>query len=160
MAYVEIARISSAFDTNLITIHHIGSTSIPAVCGKPILDLMPEVKALDPLADAEPALEQLGYEWWGEYGIEGRRYCTRNDSISGRRLVQLHCFRTGSPEIEKHLAFRDYLRGNPNVAIEYDREKHRCRELYPDDSHAYTDAKAAWIDSVLPHAITFYRANR
>ena len=121
---------------------------------------MPDVHSLVDLDGAKLALQSLGYEWWGEYGIAGRRYCTRNDSTSGRRLVQLHCFQSGSPEIEKHLAFRDYLRANPDVALAYDREKRRCRDTHPEDSHAYTDAKSAWIDAVLPDAIAYYRANR
>lgn len=131
MAREEIARISPAYGANLIAIHHIGSTAVPGICAKPILDLMPEVRALEALDGAKTALESVGYEWWGEYGIAGRRYCTRNDPTSGRRLVQLHCFQTGSPEIEKHLAFRDYLRANPDVALVYDREKRRCRDSHP-----------------------------
>ncbi len=160
MAREEIERISPVFGANLVAVHHVGSTAIPGICAKPILDLMPQVRALADLDRVKTALENLGYEWWGEYGIAGRRYCTRNDSIDGRRLVQLHCFQTGNPEIEKHLAFRDYLRANPDVARGYDREKRRCRELHPDHSHAYTDAKSAWIDSILPDALTYHRTNR
>lgn len=157
MAREEIARISPTFGSNLITVHHVGSTAIPGICAKPILDLLPEVIALDALDHAKSSLENLGYDWWGEYGIAGRRYCTRNDSSSGRRLIQLHCFQTGGPEIERHLAFRDYLRANPDVALAYDQEKRRCRDLHPEDSHAYTDAKAQWIASVMPHALAFCR---
>lgn len=160
MAGAEIARISPAFGANLIAIHHIGSTAIPGICAKPILDLLPEMIALNVVEEAKFALENLGYEWWGEYGIAGRRYCTRNDAISGRRLVQLHCFQNGSPEIEKHLAFRDYLRAHSDEALAYDREKRRCRELHPDDSHAYTDAKTAWIQSAMPRAFAFYGNQR
>lgn len=157
LAGAESKRITPAFGSNLIWIHHVGSTAIPGICAKPILDLMPEVAFLHELDASRGALESLGYEWWGEYGIQGRRYCTLNDSATGRRLVQLHCFQTGSPEIERRLAFRDYLRANPDQALAYDREKRRCRDLHPDDSHAYTDAKAAWIESVMPRALAEHR---
>jgi GrpB-like predicted nucleotidyltransferase (UPF0157 family) len=157
MATEEIARISSAFGANLIAIHHVGSTAIPGICAKPILDLMPEVALLGELDASRGALESLGYEWWGEYGIQGRKYCTLNEPVTGRRLVQLHCFETGSPEIERRLAFRDYLRANPDQALAYDREKRRCRDLHPDDSHAYTDAKSAWIESVMLRALAHHR---
>lgn len=160
MASEEFARISPAFGANLITIHHVGSTAIPGICAKPILDLMPEVAFLDELDASRGGLESLGYEWWGEYGIRGRRYCTLNDSTSGRRLVQLHCFQNGSPEIEKHLAFRDYLRANPDKALACDREKRRCRDLHPDDSHAYTEAKSTWIGLIMPFALAYYRQAR
>jgi GrpB-like predicted nucleotidyltransferase (UPF0157 family) len=154
----ESDRIAAALGSNLLLVHHVGSTAIPSICAKPILDLMPEVHSLDSLDAAKAALQGLGYEWWGEYGIRGRRYCTQNDAVTGRRLVQLHCFRTSDPEIERHVAFRDYLRAHPETALAYDREKRRCRDLHPDDSHFYTDAKAAWIDSVLPLALDHYRA--
>jgi GrpB-like predicted nucleotidyltransferase (UPF0157 family) len=160
MTREEIARISPAFGKNLVAIHHVGSTAIPGICAKPILDLMPEVAALADLDTARPALENLGYRWWGEYGIPGRRYCTLDESSNGRRLVQLHCFQAGHAEIERHLAFRDYLRAHSDEALAYDREKRRCRDLHPDDSHAYTDAKAAWINSLLPQALAYQRASR
>lgn len=154
----ESKRFAAALGANLVLVHHVGSTAIPSICAKPILDLMPEVHSLDTLDAMKSVVQRLGYEWWGEYGIRGRRYCTLNDATTGRRLVQLHCFETGDPEIERHLAFRDYLRAHPEVALAYDEEKRRCRDLHPDNSHLYTDAKAAWIDSVMPLALEYYRA--
>lgn len=153
----ESKRIATVLGSNLVSVHHIGSTAIPSICAKPILDLLPEVHSLESLDASKSAVEELGYEWWGEYGIRRRRYCTLNDAATGGRIVQLHCFRTGDTEIERHLAFRDYLRAHPDAALAYDGEKRRCRDLYPDNSHLYTDAKAAWIDSVLPLALEYYR---
>jgi GrpB-like predicted nucleotidyltransferase (UPF0157 family) len=154
----ESKRISAALGLNLVAIHHIGSTAIPSICAKPILDLMPEVQSLDSLDAARNTVQELGYEWWGEYGIRGRRYCTLNEAVTGRRLVQLHFFQGGDPEIERHLAFRDYLRSHPDTALAYDKEKRRCRDLYPDNSYSYTDAKAAWISAVLSLALDYYRS--
>ncbi len=121
---------------------------------------MPEVCSVDSLDAMKSVVQRLGYEWWGEYGIRERRYCTLNDATTGRRLVQLHCFQTGNAEIERHLAFRDFLRAYPEVALAYDKEKRRCRDLHPDNSHSYTDAKAAWIDSVMPLALEYYRGTK
>lgn len=153
----ESKRIAAASGSNLVLVHHVGSTAIPSICAKPILDLMPEVHSLDLLDAMKSAVQRLGYEWWGEYGIRHRRYCTLNDETTGRRLVQLHCFQTGDPELDRHLAFRDYLRAHREAAVAYDQEKRRCRDLHPNNSHLYTEAKAAWIASVLPLALEYYR---
>lgn len=112
---------------------------------KPILDLLPVAPSLTALDALRPALEGLGYEWWGELGLPGRRYCTLDDATSGKRRVQLHTYEVGSPEIVRHLAFRDYLREHPQVALAYQMEKQRCRCLHRQDSHAYSDCKSDWI---------------
>jgi GrpB-like predicted nucleotidyltransferase (UPF0157 family) len=72
--------------------------------------------------------------------------------------VQLHCFQNGTPEIERHLAFRDYLNARPDLAMQYDLLKAKCRALHPLDSHAYTDCKNSWIRAIEVEAIAFFRA--
>jgi GrpB-like predicted nucleotidyltransferase (UPF0157 family) len=153
----EGARIRDAIGGSVIVIvHHIGSTSIPGIRAKPIVDLMPLVSSLAELDAARAKIEALGYEWFGEYGISGRRYCKRDDSKTGKRLVQLHFFEANSPEVHRHLAFRDYLRLHPDLAKAYEAEKLRCQRRYPANSHAYSDAKSAWIQSVQEIALTYF----
>ncbi len=152
----ESRTLSAAIGACLTNVCHIGSTAIPNVSAKPVLDLMPIVSSLARLDDRRHQIEALGYEWWGEHGLPGRRYCSKSDPDSGRRLVQLHCYAQGSPEIARHLAFRDYLLAHPEVAQAYDREKMRCQALHPDDSHAYTDCKGQWIQAVEAEALNWF----
>ncbi len=139
----------------LLAVHHIGSTAIPNICAKPILDLMPVVTRLDHLEECRRGLEGLGYEWWGEFGLPQRRYCTKDDPDTHRRLVQLHCYASGSPEIPRHLGFRDYLQSRPDLAREYEQEKRRCQAQHPADSHAYGACKGAWITRIENQALTW-----
>ena len=139
----------------LVIVHHIGSTSVPGLAAKPIIDLMPLVTSLSDLDRERPQIETLGYGWHGELGIPERRYCTRSDEF-GNRIVQLHFFAANSPQVTRHLAFRDYLRAHPDERMAYEAEKRRARDLYPDDTHAYTDEKAAWIRVTEAKALSWY----
>ncbi len=140
----------------LVEAHHIGSTSVPGLIAKPIIDLMPLVTDLDALDRERGAVEALGYRWHGEYGIPGRRYCTRD--VGERRMAQVHFFVMGSPDAHRHLAFRDYLRAKPGAASAYAAVKRRAREQHPGDSHAYGAAKQPWIDQTEALALAWYNA--
>lgn len=139
----------------LVVVHHIGSTSVPGLAAKPIIDLMPVVTDLDSLDRQRPQINALGYEWHGELGISGRRYCTLCDERNVR-TVQLHIFKAGSPHIDRHIAFREYLRAYPEAAKAYENEKRRARNLHPKDSHAYADEKATWIRDTEVKALTWF----
>lgn len=152
----ESGLLAAAIGSCLLNVHHIGSTAIPDIRAKPVLDLMPIVTDIAELDQRQPDIEGLGYAWWGEFGLPGRRYCTKTDSRTGRRLIHLHCYAAGSPEIARHLAFRDYLREHPAIARAYEREKVRCQGLHPDSSHAYGDCKGAWIKRIEAEALANY----
>jgi GrpB-like predicted nucleotidyltransferase (UPF0157 family) len=144
----EAGALAKVIGPVLVTVHHIGSTAIPNILAKPILDLMPVLSDLAALDSRQSELETLGYEYWGEFGIAGRRYCTKSDMETGKRLVQLHCFQVGSEDIRRHLAFRDYLIIHPSVAAEYEQVKVACAKTNAHDSHEYGACKSDWIKAV------------
>jgi GrpB-like predicted nucleotidyltransferase (UPF0157 family) len=153
----EIEQLTDALGPVLYGVHHIGSTAVPGLAAKPIFDLMPVVADISLIHDAAPILEGSGYRGWGELWISGRRYFTR-DTQSGTRVAQLHCFPLGPPHVERHLAFRDYLRAHHAIASAYQSGKQRCSGLHPRDSHAYSDYKADWIIRVEAEALRWYRS--
>ncbi len=148
MAASETRRLEGALGDVLVTVHHIGSTSIPAIMAKPIVDMIPIVTGLAALDAAMPRVAALDYDCLGEFGLPGRRYCRRNDPITGKRQFQLHCFEAGSPQIARHLAFRDYLRAHPDKAREYEAEKIRAAALHPDNTLDYNAEKNDWIKAM------------
>jgi GrpB-like predicted nucleotidyltransferase (UPF0157 family) len=139
----EADRVAAVFGPELVAMHHIGSTAVPGLPAKPIIDMLPEVRDIEAVDGLNDALSWLGYLAWGEYGIAGRRYFTRGGAI--RRTHQMHCFQRGSPEIERHLAFRDYLVAHPEEAAVYGRLKAALANQFPVDIEGYMDGKDAWI---------------
>jgi GrpB-like predicted nucleotidyltransferase (UPF0157 family) len=156
IAAAEIDRLSESLGPDLRAVYHIGSTSIAGIAAKPIVDLLGLVSLIEKFDDQRPEVEKLGYEWKGEYGLPGRRFCTLANA-SGHKTFHLHVYSQSSPEIERHLAFRDYLRERPDLAALYEQLKRRCRDAHPNDSDAYTDCKTEWIRAVEAEAIAWRR---
>ena len=155
-ASVEASRILRAIWPSVNEMHHVGSTAVPGIAAKPIIDLVGVAPELATIEAARPKLEALGYAWHGEYGLEGRRFCTLTDPASGLRRFHLHCYAVGDHSIRRHLAFRDYLRARPDQAEAYQAMKRGCAEKHPDDSHAYTECKDRWIKRVEADALKYY----
>ena len=148
-----IADLRVAAPTAFRALHHIGSTAVPGLAAKPVIDLLGEAESLAAIEAARPALEGLGWRWRGENGVAGRRYFTRDDPDTGERAAHLHVHAAGDPMIAWHLAFRDRLRAEPETAAAYGWEKARCAALHPGDSGAYAACKKAWTDRVAEEAV-------
>ena len=154
----EADHIARALGDIVVFLHHIGSTAITGIFAKPIIDILLEVDDIVRLDDKSSAMEQLGYEAMGEFGIPGRRYF-RKDNASGIRTRQVHAFAAGSTEIERHLAFRDYMIAHSVAAQAYGQLKQRLAREHPDDIEAYVDGKDLFIKEHEAKAIV-WRASK
>lgn len=127
--------------------HHVGSTSVPGLPAKPVIDILAEAPDLARVDSRAASLEADGYQAKGEYGIDNRRYFSR-PAAATRPKVHLHVFALGHPRVACHLLFRDYLREHGGVAHEYGELKQRLAHRYSGDRDAYQEAKAAFIEEV------------
>ena len=140
----EAKHIAVALGENVVAIHHIGSTAIPDIFAKPVIDLLVEVRDITQVDGQSTAMESLGYEVMGEFGIPGRRYF-RKDNQEGIRTYQIHAFESGSTEVERHLAFRDYMIAHSGDAQRYSELKRKLAEEHPQSMDGYMDGKDGFI---------------
>jgi GrpB-like predicted nucleotidyltransferase (UPF0157 family) len=132
-------------------IEHVGSTAVPGLGGKPVIDMMVAVRdVFDEGQRCVAPLEGLGYEYKGELGIPGRLYFRK--LTQGRWSHQIHTVESGSDLWERHLLFRDYLRGQPDEAEAYYELKVRLAAEFRTDREGYTEAKTRFIEAALVRA--------
>lgn len=150
----EAQAIRRILGDELVEIHHIGSTAVPGLAAKPIIDILPVVTSLPAVDNLNQAFIALGYEPMGEFGIPGRRYFRKGGS---RRTHQVHIFEQSNlTDITRHLALRDYLRAHPATARQYGELKHRLAERFSDDIAAYCDGKDAFVKQLEQLALSWW----
>ena len=142
-------EISAAIGGYIISIEHIGSTSVPGLAAKPVIDILIGVRSL---ADADrfiPPLAPLGYTYVPKHEdvFPERRYLHR--ITDGKHTHHLHIVEPASDFYRVQILFRDYLRTHPNAAAEYAALKYQLAEKYRDDREAYTDSKSDFIRNIL-----------
>jgi GrpB-like predicted nucleotidyltransferase (UPF0157 family) len=141
-------RIRTALGDALVTVEHIGSTAVPALAAKPVIDILAGLRTLDLTRDEVGAMESLGYEYLGELGIPGRLFFRK-----GRpRSHHVHAVLFRSDLWERHLAFRDYLRARPDEARSYADFKRRLAMEVEGDRDRYTDGKEAFAEAMQERA--------
>ncbi len=144
------AELLGAFTSSHIEIEHIGSTAVPGLAAKPIIDVLLGADALGTIENASHGLSQRGYEYVSKYEGEfpARRYFVKAASHPTLR-VNLHAVTRGSQFWREHIAFRDALRSSPSLVSRYQELKlHLAAEL-AQDRPAYTAAKAPFIQAVI-----------
>lgn len=147
----ESRLLSSIFGEELLAIHHIGSTSVPGLKAKPIIDIMPVVKNIRSVDRYNEQMAGLGYEVLGENGLPGRRYFRKGGE---NRTHHVHVFQHDNlSEINRHLAVRDFLRAHPEKAEIYGNLKEKLAQRNPADIEAYMDGKDDFVKELEKKAL-------
>ena len=150
-------KLHEIFDLEIIEIHHIGSTSVNGLKAKPIIDIMPVVRDINRIDEFNTAMVTIGYEPMGENGISERRYFQKGGD---NRTHHVHVYELGNPEIERHLAFRDYLRAYPDVAKKYGDLKEELSHFFPYDIESYIKGKEQLALEIEKKAVAWYLDSR
>lgn len=151
---VEAKMLRKVFGDQVLAVHHFGSTSVPGICAKPIIDILLIVRDIDTVFPLVPTLEKLGYLFKGEYGIPGRRFFIKGTEEV--RSHHLHIYQINNPHILRHIAFRDYLRTHPNLARQYGALKESLARQFPEDIDRYIDGKNDFIKEQESQALKWW----
>jgi GrpB-like predicted nucleotidyltransferase (UPF0157 family) len=139
-------RAQDALGDLALSIEHVGSTAVPGLAAKPVIDMVVVIASDDDLEEAIRRLEAMGYRARGELGVPGREAFTWPE---GERRHHLYVSPGTSDELRAQVRFRDMLLADPELARRYEILKRDLAERYRDDRPAYTDAKTEFIESAL-----------
>lgn len=145
MFEAEAKLIKQALGDNCVAIHHIGSTSVPGLAAKPIIDILPVVKNIMLVDQANPAMQALGYDVKGEFGIFFRRFFQKGNE---KRTHNVHVFEEGNTEIDRHIKFRDWMRAHPDDREAYAKLKKELATKFPHDILNYVIGKDDFVASI------------
>ena len=141
------AELLDALGELALRIEHVGSTSVPGLSAKPIIDIDIVIKDYSVFDEVVSELGKIGYRHEGNLGIAGRE-AFKYDGKEHLKRHHLYVCPEDSPELKRHIAFRDYLRSNPKDVREYSRIKEEGAALYPYDIEKYIAHKSPVIERI------------
>ncbi|WP_128100880.1 GrpB family protein [Paenibacillus sp. DCT19] len=140
----------------LLQIEHVGSTAVPGLAAKPIIDIDVVIDSMDLLPDVIQGLESLGYHHEGNLGVESREAFARKDASVPYSILKvqkpehhLYVCNKESKELLRHISFREALINNPEFVVEYANLKKDLANSYSENRQAYTDGKTEFVNKVL-----------
>jgi len=146
------------FGQEAFAFDHIGSTSIPGIKAKPVIDILVTVRDIGRMDAYQDTMIALGYQAKGEFGIPGRRFFIKGGEE--HRSHHVHIFERGHPEIARHLNFCAYLRANPVEAARYSALKEALAYKFRHDPESYTEGKSEMIREIDREALIWSGTNR
>ncbi len=154
----EAIQIEASLGDSVVVIEHFGSTAIPGLSAKPIIDLLVAVRSLtEARTRAVPALEALGYAYWPADPAPDRLFFVKGLPPNGPRTHHVHVvepsvshdLRLGEFMFADRLLFRDYLRAHPEEAEHYAALKRSLLVQFSEDREAYTSGKTEYVYNVM-----------
>jgi GrpB-like predicted nucleotidyltransferase (UPF0157 family) len=158
----EALILRAVFGQRVVELHHVGSTAVPSLVAKPIIDILVVLDDTDDINSFDRAMEDAGYRVRGECldavipGTPGRFYFTKETNAV--RSHHVHVCAKGHSEIFDKLAFRDYLRAHGSEAAAYGELKRQIAVQYRFDNIGYMHAKDDFVKSTLAKARHWYEA--
>lgn len=134
-------------------IHHIGSTAVPGLSAKPIIDILIEVENINCLDAFDQKFQSIGYETKGEFGISGRRHYQKGGE---NRSHHIHAFESKSAAVVRHIAFREYLKAHPQIAKEYGVLKLSLALTFKNSIDLYAKGKCEFVSKHEKLALTWW----
>lgn len=152
----EADYLSGLFGPLAVSFEHFGSTAVPGMRAKPVVDMMVIVTDIAAIDGLSGTMAALGYDVAGEWGIPGRRLFRKGGAD---RTHHIHVYEAGNPHIERHLVVRDYLRGNPEEAARYSDFKAELAGRFKETS-GYSPAKKAFVSELERTALAWHAERR
>ncbi|SDY32108.1 MULTISPECIES: GrpB family protein [Bacillaceae] len=148
----EAQFLKEIFGDEIIKFEHFGSTSVPGMNAKPVIDMMCLVKDIKKIDSFNERMRILGYDVAGEWGIQGRRLFRKGGE---NRTHHIHVYQYDNPQIRRHLVLRDYLRTHPDEIEKYRSFKEELAEQY-DDTAFYSKAKKPFVKELEQRALNWF----
>lgn len=152
----EADRLRGIFGDQILKFEHFGSTSVPGLKAKPVVDMMCLVKSIGTIDAFNEQMVALGYDVAGEWGIPGRRLFRKGGE---NRTHHIHVYQADNPQIERHLVVRDYLRAHPVEVERYGQLKEELARRC-DDTSFYSQAKKPFMQEMEQRALLWFQETR
>jgi GrpB-like predicted nucleotidyltransferase (UPF0157 family) len=156
LAREELARVAQALGEAAVRLEHVGSTSVPGLGAKPIIDMQVSVVDIDRMDDYVGPLEGLGYLFAPDPAFPDYHYFAKPHTRP--RTHHLHVCQHASDQERRHLAVRDYLRAHPEEAARYEALKRELVSRHPNDRLAYVAGKDAFMLDLEARAVAWAAA--
>lgn len=147
----EKQALEAIFKTAATSIEHIGSTTIPNICSKPIIDVLITVNNMNDIEEYIPKLEQLGYIDGEDFGIPECRFLCKGTSTHCK--IHILIYQKNNPKVEYYRNFKNYMLNHPAEAKHYEQLKLQLAEQFSHNRAAYTQGKQTYIQSILKRTI-------